>query len=49
MQITDVINPYSVVQYTNYIILNEAYDYNDFTNVMNYATRYEGFVKNSKY
>ncbi|CAD8201344.1 unnamed protein product [Paramecium pentaurelia] len=44
----EVINPYSVIQYKNYEILNEAYDYNDFTNVMNYATKYEGYIQNSK-
>ncbi|CAK67124.1 unnamed protein product (macronuclear) [Paramecium tetraurelia] len=47
-QVDEVINAYSVIYYNNHQILNEAFDYNDFTNVMNYATRYEGQVKNKK-
>ncbi|CAD8209214.1 unnamed protein product [Paramecium octaurelia] len=47
-QVEEVINTYSVIYYNNHLTLNESFDYNDFTSVMNYATRYEGYVKNKK-
>ncbi|CAD8119841.1 unnamed protein product [Paramecium sonneborni] len=42
------INKYTVINYDQFITLDKAFDYNDLTNVMDYTTRFEGNIQNSK-
>ncbi|CAD8125059.1 unnamed protein product [Paramecium sonneborni] len=41
-------NGYSIINYNKFIKLDKAYDYHDFTNVMMYAIKYQGNIKDSK-